>query len=73
SDALYSVDAPPGQLIIVGDPSGTQPATVTGADAVYVYDSASGAYQQPSTLQPGEGAWAYSAAGGIVRIAPMSP
>jgi len=44
--------------------------TVSGADFFYTYDPVNG-YSQPlttATLQPGQGAWAYSAAGGTVTI-----
>ncbi|MGI8551139.1 MAG: hypothetical protein ACR2PL_10215 [Dehalococcoidia bacterium] len=73
NDVPYSVGAPPNQLILIGDASGRRPATVTGADAVYADDSASGVYQQTGTLQPGQGAWVYSAAGGTVSITPIAP
>jgi hypothetical protein len=56
-----------GQFILVGNPGNT-PATVTGADVVYVYDAASGSYIAVTTLQPGEGAWAYSTSGGSITI-----
>ena len=57
---------PAGQFIMIGNP-GTRPATVAGADVVYIYDPAQG-YQPASVLQPGQGAWAFSASEGSVSI-----
>ena len=54
---------------MVGNPGSTA-VTVSGADFFYTYDPVNG-YSQPlttATLQPGQGAWAYSAAGGTVTI-----
>ena len=70
SDA-YSVDAPAGQFIMIGDPSGSMPATVSGADAVYTYDAASG-YQQTTTLLQGQGAWVMSTDGGTITVTPAA-
>jgi hypothetical protein len=53
----YNVAA--GKYAMIGDPSGTLPASVTGAEVVYTYDPVNG-YQQTTTLQPGQGAWALS-------------
>lgn len=69
--AHQSWSAPAGQWFLVGDPSGTQTAMVSGADAVYTYDPAQG-YQQTTTLEPGKGAWVWSADGATVRIATTS-
>lgn len=60
---------PPGQFVLIGNP-GDQNAAVTGADAVYIYTG--GGYQAATTLAPGQGAWAYSAAGGTVTIGASS-
>lgn len=57
---------PAGQYIMVGNP-GSRPATVSGADVVYVYDPGAG-YQQTTILQPGQGAWVLSNRGGTVTI-----
>lgn len=65
----YSVRAPAGQYIMIGDPSGTVPAQVSGADAVYVYDAAAG-YQQTARLNPGQGAFAISLRGGTITVTP---
>jgi plastocyanin len=65
-----SVDAPAGIYTTIGNPSGTRPATVTGADAVYTYDASSGQYVATKTLQPGDGAWAISLKGGQITITP---
>lgn len=66
----YTVSAPPGQYVMIGDPSGLAPATVTGADAVFVYATDTG-YQRVSTLQPGQGAWAVSLSGGQIVVTPV--
>jgi hypothetical protein len=56
----------PNQYVMIGN-SGTTSATVTGADVIYVYNPTSG-YQTTNVLQPGQGAWALSFAGGNVTI-----
>jgi len=55
---------------LIGNPSGTLPAAVTGADAEFTYDPAAGAYSAALLLQPGQGAWAMSKAGGSLQIVP---
>lgn len=65
----YQVMPRAGHFVMVGDPSGTLPAQVTGADAVYTYDPANG-YQQTASLSPGQGAWAISLAGNPITITP---
>jgi hypothetical protein len=62
-----TVALPPSQWVMIGNP-GNSPATVTGADVVYTYTVTSG-YQATTTLQPGQGAWAISVAGGTATIA----
>jgi hypothetical protein len=71
SPAPYSAPASAGQWILIGDPSGTLPATVTGAGAVYTYSSASG-YQPTTQLQPGQGAWALGGSGGAITVTPLT-
>jgi len=66
----FVVPIPPQHWIMIGNPF-SGPVTVTGADAVYAYDSASG-YQQTTTLRPGQGAFAYSEAGGTVDMCPSN-
>jgi PKD repeat protein len=61
----------PSQFIMIGN-SSSSPATVTGADIVYAYNPVSG-YQPTTTLQPGQGAWALSFAGGLVTISSPGP
>jgi hypothetical protein len=56
----------PNVYIMVGN-AGSTPATVSGADVVYTYSPTSG-YQITNVLQPGQGAWALSFAGGNVTI-----
>lgn len=58
---------PAGQYVLIANPGNTV-ADVTGADAVWIYDPASGTYEETTTLQPGQGAIAYSSAGGSATI-----
>lgn len=44
------------------------PVAVSGADAVYVYDTVAGQYQQTTRLYPGQGAFAYSATGSVITF-----
>jgi hypothetical protein len=69
ASAFPSIPLPAGQWVMIGNPY-TAPITITvsGADAVYVYDPATGAYQQTIQLQPGQGAFAYSAGGGVLTF-----
>ena len=61
-----SVPLPAGQFVLVGNP-GSTPATLSGADAAFSYDPVKG-YQATTVLLPGQGAWAFSAAGGVLMI-----
>lgn len=66
-----TVALPGNQYVMIGNP-GNAPATVTGADVVYTYNSASTSgnpYTATTTLQPGQGAWAISINGGTASIA----
>lgn len=69
--ATSTLQAPSGAWVLVGDPNPTQPATVSGADAMYTWNPSTGQYTGTTTLQPGQGAWAYSAQGGTITIAPQ--
>lgn len=60
------VPLPPLTWVMVGNP-GSGPATVTGADQVWIYNSATG-YQFTNTLPPGSGAWAQSNFGSLAVI-----
>jgi len=62
---------PAGQYIMIGNPFDT-PAAVTGVDITYTYEQDVG-YTATTTLQGGEGAFAYSASGGTVTLVPTSP
>jgi PKD repeat protein len=62
-----SVQAPAGQFFQIGNPGNTV-ATISGADAVDAFDPATNSYVQTTTLQPGQAAWVYSAAGGTITI-----
>lgn len=66
--ASVSLALPAGRWVLVGNPSGTQSATVRGADAVFAYDPLRG-YRPVLSLAPGEGAWAFSAGGGTLTLA----
>jgi PKD domain len=66
SPATVTIQLPPGQWIMVGNP-GSHQATVKGADVVYIYSQGSG-YQQTTSLQPGQGAWVYSNSGSTLTI-----
>lgn len=66
----YSVTVPAGQFILVGNPTADVPVAVEGADAVYTYDPVRG-YRQTTVLNPGQGAWAYSASVSVIYVTPM--
>lgn len=65
------IDLPPGQFVMIGNPFSV-PAAVSGADAVYAHDPAAG-YQLTAQLQPGQGAFVYSLAGGAMTLSPANP
>ncbi len=67
SSGSMTVSLPPGQFVMIGNPGDTV-ATVTGADTVLVYSPSTNNYTSATQLQPGQGAWAYSAAGGQATI-----
>ena len=66
----YEVEALAESWLMAGNPGATA-ARVTGADAVYLYDPASG-FTLSSTLPPGRGALVYSAGGGVITVTPAS-
>jgi hypothetical protein len=57
---------PPNAYIMIGN-AGSIPATVSGADVVYIYNATSG-YQTTNVLQPGQAAWVLSSRGGNVML-----
>lgn len=65
-----TVDLPPSMFVLIGNPSSADPVIVQGADVIYAYDATSAQYQQVTTLEPTQGAWAYSAAGGALTLFP---
>lgn len=73
-NAAISVAAPAGAYVLLGNPSGQTPATVSGADLVYTYDPVGGyiAAGAGAVLPPGSGAWALSFAGGAITLTPGS-
>jgi hypothetical protein len=64
----YTVQLPAGQWVLIGNPSATNEVTVTGGDIVYTYDPIAGQYQTTTKLEPGQGAWVFSASGGTVTL-----
>jgi hypothetical protein len=64
---FYATLAPAGSYIMVGNPSGTSSAVVSGADLVYTYDPVAG-YNQTPILNPGQGAWVLSYAGNPITV-----
>lgn len=57
--------APADSWLLVGDPDGAVPATVSGASAVVGWDVAAQRYVEASTLPPGTGAWAFASGGNV--------
>lgn len=66
--ASVTIDVPAGQYVMLGNPS-LRPATVSGADLVYVFDPNANGYVATTTLQPGQGAWVLTLARRRVTIA----
>lgn len=64
---FVTVQLPPGQWVLIGNPSGLRTAPVAGADAVFTYDAGRG-YRAVSSLLPGQGALAYSQDGALLTI-----
>jgi hypothetical protein len=46
--------------------------TVEGAAAVEAYDPTTNGYAAIDVLQPGQGAWAYTGATGLITLMPQS-
>ncbi|MGI8553817.1 MAG: hypothetical protein ACR2PL_23965 [Dehalococcoidia bacterium] len=69
-NAPYRVTVAAGQPIQIGNPSGTEVASVSGADVVLAYDAVQGNYLPTRTLLPGQGAWAIANNGGVITVAP---
>jgi hypothetical protein len=67
----YTANTLTGQWVLIGDPSGSLPATVNGASVLYTYDASSG-YKSATALQPGQGAWA-QASGQTIVVTPQTP
>lgn len=75
STASMQVALPPRQWAMLGNPSGgSEFAKISGIDSACYYDPRSGYNCGPCTvaqcvqLNPGQGAWVYSASGGIATI-----
>jgi hypothetical protein len=63
-----TVQVPAGRFVMAGNPSATRAVTIAGADVAYIFDPTSNGYIAATTLQPGQGAWVYSAAGVVVTL-----
>jgi plastocyanin len=61
-----SVQLPANQWVMVGNPTSGS-ISVSGADSLLTYNSAQG-YQPANTLMSGQGAWAFSSAGGALTV-----
>lgn len=75
STASMQVALPPRQWAMLGNPSGgSEFAKISGIDSACYYDPRTGYNCGPCTvaqcvqLNPGQGAWVYSASGGIAAI-----
>ncbi len=64
-----SVSVPANSYAMIGNPS-NKVVNVSGADVVYTFDPVANSYSNGSTttLQPGQGAFVYSAAGATITI-----
>jgi len=67
-EETYSRVIPPGQYIMVGNPSGTVSVTVDGGDQVLVFDPVQNHYVDTRTLAPGQGALIFSSNGDTVTL-----
>ena len=63
-----SVSLTAGQWQQIGDPFPADNALACGSATVFVYDSTTGAYIQNNVLGLGQGAWAFSPAGGSITL-----
>ncbi len=63
----FSIIVPGGQWVLVGNPSGSSTATLTGADYAYSYDPVNG-FILTTSLKPGQAVWAYNNASRTVRL-----
>ncbi len=68
-----SVPAAAGQWVMIGNPSGTTPVTVSGADSVVTFNPATNTYTATTILAPGQGAWALSTNGGTITLSAATP
>lgn len=70
SSSSITLSLAAGQWQQTADPSGTENATVSGADLVFSYNPTTASYNQSTTLLPGQGAWVLSFAGATVQVVP---
>ena len=71
--ATQMISLPADQFVMVSNPY-DRPATLSGADVVDTFNTATNSYSYTSaagtvTLQAGQGAWVFSASGGTLTIA----
>jgi PKD domain len=62
-----SASIPAGHWVMIGNP-GSGTATVSGVDFMVVFSTSAGQYQPTTSLQSGQGAWAWSWNGTTARI-----
>lgn len=65
-----TINAPPGQYIMIGNPSATSAVTIKGADTAVSWDASSNNWKNVSSLAPGAGAWVLVINGGAVTLSP---
>lgn len=64
-----TIQAPASRFVMIGDPSGVLTARVSGADLILAYDPVQGySVVTDNTLQPGQGAFAFSRSGGTITL-----
>lgn len=73
SNSPISLQNPAGQWSLLGNPSSSFPARISGADAAYVFDGASQTYQATTTIPIGQAAWVFTQAARTVVASPANP
>lgn len=67
-ESSTTVQAPAGQWLMVGNPSGSQAVSIRGADEALAWDAAAGSYRSVTQLAIGQGAWVLSLSGGPITL-----
>jgi PKD repeat protein len=65
-----TISAPPGQYIMIGNPSANSAVTIRGADTAVSWDAQTSTWKPVSSLAPGAGAWVLVLNGGTVTLSP---